>query len=690
MSGVAAVLTRTGRVASAIEVQGMLAAVPYRAPDGARARRFGPVVLGHARLIATPSDRHGVEPLRSSRTGCAIVADARLDNRAELIARLGDVPTTEISDAELILRAYERWELDAPRMLLGDFALVIWDPRRQRLVCARDGGGQRTLHYRLDRESFAVASEIHQLLQRVDVPVEANDERIREALAPTNLMQNAKESAATYYQAISSVLPGELLCVTRERFERRRFWTLEPPASIRYRSSGAYVEHFAALFRESVAARLRTNGPIAAALSGGLDSTSIVAFAQDLYRSGSVPNTGFGSLSIVYDGLDCDERPLIQELQARFGFDAHYLRPDPTREWLQLEPGGFRSRPELPTAGLATMLDVAETDGRRVLLTGEVADNVVRGTPLAIDSLLRRGRLRDAAAYLRAYRLASGSSVHKSLALYGVAPLLPLGLQKRAMGAYAARTERLERWRLVPNWLPGALQEDLLRRNLELTLDREARRRYSNETQHQQFLRLDPPEVPTIAAGWPIEIWRPFADRRLHEFLLAIPPEELFAPVPNDLSLYGGSKQLLRGATSGLLPESIRARTQPTQFAASFEQQLGRQWHLHQAVFGPGGRSELAQRGYIDQPRFWERLQALRAGRRGRDLLYVNYMIGLETWLRSLTLPRHQVTTVSSRVNAGAVLLVDEDDGPHVTAVTRAASGCGAPARRTSLALERR
>src|SRR5262245_44101789 len=116
----------------------MLDAIPYRGLDGARVRRFGPAVLGHARLIATPSDRFAVEPLRSPRTGCAIVADARLDNRAELLAGLGDVPTPDVSDAELILGAYERWELDAPRMLLGDFAVVIWDPRRQRLVCARD------------------------------------------------------------------------------------------------------------------------------------------------------------------------------------------------------------------------------------------------------------------------------------------------------------------------------------------------------------------------------------------------------------------------------------------------------------------------------------------------------------------------------------------------------------------------
>src|SRR5262249_60122952 len=124
-------------------------------------------------------------------------------------------------------------------------------------------------------------------------------------------------------------------------------------------------------------------------------------------------------------------------------------------------------------------------NGQRVLLTGEVADNVVRGSALAIDSLLRQGRLRDAATYLIAHRAASGDSLHKSLALYGFAPLLPLGLQKRAMGAYAARNERLERSRLVPSWLPGALRDDLLSRNLEITLHRERRRRYANETHHQ-------------------------------------------------------------------------------------------------------------------------------------------------------------------------------------------------------------
>src|SRR5207248_2685690 len=120
----------------------------------------------------------------SPRTGCALIADARLDNRDVLLARLPDRPSPRASDAELILCAYEAWGLDAPARLLGDFAFVIWDPRRKRLLCARDSSGQRTLYYRIDRRTFAAASELHQLLQDPSVPVAPDEERIRDFLVP--------------------------------------------------------------------------------------------------------------------------------------------------------------------------------------------------------------------------------------------------------------------------------------------------------------------------------------------------------------------------------------------------------------------------------------------------------------------------------------------------------------------------
>ena len=165
MSGLAAVFHRDGRPAAHAAVWAMLDAVSYRGPDGLHVHLAEAVGLGHAKLAVTAEEADEQQPLVSPRTGCIVVADARLDNREELLAKLPDRPPTTASDAELILRAYETWGADAPVHLLGDFAFVLWDPRQQRLVCARDTSAQRWLYYRVDHCTFAAATEIHQLLQ---------------------------------------------------------------------------------------------------------------------------------------------------------------------------------------------------------------------------------------------------------------------------------------------------------------------------------------------------------------------------------------------------------------------------------------------------------------------------------------------------------------------------------------------
>jgi hypothetical protein len=270
--------------------------------------------------------------------------------------------------------------------------------------------------------------------------------------------------------------------------------------------------------------------------------------------------------------------------------------------------------------------------------------------------------------------------LHKTLALYAAAPLLPLPLQKRVMAAYATRNLDLERWRLVPRWMPGGLRDALFASNREEVLARESARLFSNETQHLMHLCLAMPEIPSIAWGYPVQLWRPFADRRLQAFLMAVPPEQLFEPVPEDAWCYGGSKQLVRRAMRGILPESIRTRTRPTQFNATVGQELDRQWPAYESVFGPHGRSMIAQRGYVDQSELWTRMQELQAGRSGIDFLYVNFMIGLETWLRGLRGSRTQVTTVATRVrSAPAVLVENELKAPRASVASMPKHGGAIP-----------
>jgi len=156
------------------------------------------------------------------------------------------------------------------------------------------------------------------------------------------------------------------------------------------------------------------------------------------------------------------------------------------------------------------------------------------------------------------------------------------------------------------------------------------------------------------STGWSLRrSWRcgppggPSRSGDLIEFLLAIPPEQKFAPHPESDALYAGSKSLVRRAMRGIVPESIVGRTTKTRFRAVFQNEIARTWPVYEAAFGPDSRPKIAERGYIDREAFWSRLQQMREGAMGPlELAYVKQIVWLETWLWGLRQPRPDLVTV--------------------------------------------
>lgn len=646
MSGLAALFNRTGRRPDREAVARMLAAVPYRGPDGTRAYLDGPVALGHARMAVTPEDLRETQPLVSARTECVIAADVRLDNRSELLARLPEGTGPETGDAEIILRAYEAWGLDAFQRLLGDFACILWDPHRQRVICARDTSGQRSLFYRADPTSFVAASEIHQLFQDPSVPIVPNSEYIRERLTPVNMFRNEKDSANTYFDGVYAVPAGHCVVVDDSGLQVRSYWRFQPE-ELRYRSDDEYAERFLELFSTVVAARLRIAGPIGALLSGGLDSSSIVCTAQQLYRQGRAENMGFTTFSSIYGDLECDEEIFIREMQREYGFDARYIPSHEVVGFLVDDQPGFVESPNMGSRDLRNaMCELAAQAGTRVLLSGELADNCVGGSRAVFDSLLRSGNVRGFWKHFQAYRRVSEEQLRTTLAFGCIVPLLPLAVQRRLHVAYIRRKYLQEHQFWLPNWMQEPLRADLSRRQVTLWTQLEEARVYSNPARHQEYNLVFPPEIARHPAPWPIEIWRPFADRRLQAFLLAVPPEQKFQPHPETDDFYAGSKRIVRRAMRGIVPEGVRTRTHKTVFDDQFRHQIGVHWETYREAFGPDSHSEIAAQDFVDRDLFWSRLLAYHEGQSGADQPYIMHMLGLESWLRSFHQPRSQLVTV--------------------------------------------
>jgi asparagine synthase (glutamine-hydrolysing) len=657
MSGLALRLRLDGRPAHDEDRQmvwAMLAAVPHRGLDGMAVREDGPLVGGHARLAITPEEGAERQPLVDSATGRWVVADVRLDNRAELVAQLSPAGGAAASDAALLLHAYSVWGAAAPAHLLGDFAFALWDPQRLRLLCARDTGGQRTLFYRVANGVLAAASEIQQLLRDPRMPMEPDDAHIREYLVPANMLRNEKSRGTTFFHGISAVLPGHVLLVEGGRVDSRPYWEPTRVAERRYRSVSECAEHFRGVLFEAVEARLRSTRPVGVMLSGGLDSSSVACAGQHLLQVGAASGARLMGFSATFPGLECDERPLIDEIVAQCGLEVRFIpmaHPGAASEedGHPLEPRRFLQGPLIGSDMREPLFRAAAEAGVRVLLTGDMADSCVRGSPLVFDSLLRQGRLQELWRRVRHYRRTSTDSLLKIAALHTTTPLLPLAAQRSIMLAHTARSVGKQRARLVPKWMPDALRQELAARHRAILLAEEAGRLYRSPSREADFRLLYPVEAAFPPAGWPLEIWRPYADRRLHEFLLGVPPELKFAPHQDTDDWYAASKQLLRHSMQGILPERIRTRTTQTHFAAAYEQLLDRAWPVYEAAFGPGAgvRSEIARRGYVDPDRFWARLQQVRGGMRGSDFLHVLRMLALETWLRTFNHPRSHVLGLS-------------------------------------------
>jgi asparagine synthase (glutamine-hydrolysing) len=529
----------------------MLDAIPHRTVDGAWVRLWpaAGVGLGFGKLTITPEEVDEQQPLISSRSGCVVIADARLDNRAELLQRLPQHhASSSTSDAELILLAYETWGVHSPKHLLGDFAFIVWDPREQHLVMARDTSGQRSLFYRDDGRTFVAASELHQLLQDPAIPIVPNDNRIRDFLVPVNVYRNSKEQDETFYRGLLTVPAGHVMVVTRTGTSRSRYWDMDPRRELRYRRDQDYAEHFRALFLQVVQDRLRSSFPIGATLSGGLDSSSIVSAAQEIYSSGRADNRGFGTFSVVYDDLDCDERPLIEATRARYNLTATYVPRAEVAGLLRLQPRYFAEEPQAnsPEAGFPLIRAVFDS-GARLLLTGDVADAYVGGSRLVFDSQLRQGHFRQFWNDFRVFRRIADESLHRTVIRSCLGPLLPLGMQKQLNLTHVRRFLSQNWDRLVPTWMTDDLQDDLRQRHLAISIQMEQSRKFSNPAREDSFQMLYPPLVARDYLGWPVELSRPYADRRLHEFMLSIPPEQHFRPHPATDQFYAGSKRLVDG-----------------------------------------------------------------------------------------------------------------------------------------------
>ena len=628
MSGIAAVLHRDGRPADADLLRALTAAAPHRGPDGASFLLAGPAGLAHQLLRTTPENAVDRQPLRDDASGVHITFDGRIDNRTELAATLESSGATfrRGTDAELALRAYERWGAECPLRLLGDFALIVWDARQRVLFCARDVMAVRPLYYVLRPDLCACASEPRQFIAAGIVAPEPNEAMVAEYLA--DRIRSADE---TIYRDVRRLPAAHTLTVSADGSARSRYWSLEVGEERRYATDAEYAEEFRAIFTDAVRCRLRTDRPVAAAfLSGGLDSSAVVGTAHLVADETGVPPPE--TFSLVFHGDPaCDESAYIRDVLDMWRAPAHVMEPD--------APDGRRCRRQIarrlepmasPFEQIAGSLRarIAER-GARVVLTGCGGDHAFAGSLFHYADLLRAGRFLAAARQMRDDVALEdyGWTAQQAFAV-GVLPLVPRPL-KRLVGPVARRLGWPGR---VPSWIDRAFAA---RTGLEARLHPPAPPRwpasFSRAAVADGFsaaaLHVPLEETERVASEFELEERHPFLDRRVVEFAVALPESQRWRG--------DGTKVVLRNALAPLLPASVRTRRDKADFSAQ----------AFRVLESLGGRRlvddlRIGQLGWVDQAEVSALYREMRRRFHGGDPRFSDRLFpmwaiaGVELWYR--------------------------------------------------------
>ena len=554
MCGILGMLNADGREMDRDRLLAMAATLAHRGPDGEGAYVDGPAALAHRRLSIIDLGGGG-QPMSNEDGTVWIVFNGEIYNfpalRRELEDRGHRFRTR--SDTEVIVHAYEEYGEDCVKKLRGMFAFGIWDARRQRWFLARDRLGKKPLYYYHDGRRFVFASEIKAILRDRSVPREIDPTALRDYFTYGYI-----PFPKTIFRSIRKLPPAHRMRVARPaeasgRVDLRTeaYWDLEY-APDRTLSETDWIEGLREKLLEAVRVRLLSDVPLGAFLSGGIDSSAVVAMMSRLM------DQPVKTFSIGFEESDFSELEYARRVAERFGTQHHetIVRPDaiallPKLAWAFDEP--FADSSAIPTYYVSRMAREQVT----VVLSGDGGDETFAGyrrylwaTGLSRWDFLP-GRLRET--------------------LFGwPAALMPEGLR----GKGALRNMSLgpfERYRCLitqdaARCLPYLLSEDLQRAMgdaepsgsdfLAPYYHRHPEADYLSKLQYLDTKTYLPEDILTkvdrASMLCSLETRAPLLDHELLEFV---------ARMPSHLKLKKGeTKYILKKAMEGILPPEILHR----------------------------------------------------------------------------------------------------------------------------------
>ncbi len=574
----------------------MASRLSHRGPDGSGFIERADVTLGSTRL-AIVGVANGDQPIEDEAGELALVANGEIYNHVRLrdeLEQRGHRFATE-SDAEVILHLYEEEGESLVERLDGMFAFALLDIRRRRLLLARDRMGMKPLHYVELDGRLLFASEMKALFADPEVPRRLDPGALDGLLSLLSVPHDR-----TLFAEIRRVPPGHLVRIEGERVDVHRYWTLDV-APRRGAGPTDPVPEFRRIFEGAVASHLATEVPQAFSLSGGLDSSLLVATARRLLDQ-PVRTFAIGSPG------PRDDRPAAREVAESLGTEHTELELRP-EDWARVLPHLIWHLEE-PRGGPLVALDrlfAAISSEARVVLSGEGSDELFGGYE----------RMKSVVGPLA--WLPSGAARR----IYSVSAPLAVGRRTLFTPPFRSRIARptFEDRLLAPVFgHHGAARRDAV-------------------LAYEQTSRM--PEwnlsiVDRLAMSHSLEARLPFLDRHLVDFANRLPAHWKMR--------WRGEKRIVREAARGLLPDSARRRpkrglSDPQRLWAADAATVD--W-VRDLVNESAGRRGYFRRAYL------ERLlgRATGAGLRGFDRSRLLLFAQLEVWHRLFIDPASLATTM--------------------------------------------
>jgi asparagine synthase (glutamine-hydrolysing) len=532
-------------------VSALAEAMAHRGPDGQATWTSDGVAFAFRRLAIIDLNPRSDQPLHHDHLH--LVFNGEIYNYLELRDELRSVGHRFVTegDGEVLLHAWAEWGESALDRLNGMFAFAVWDDRDGSLTVATDPFGEKPLYWIATGERLAFASDIRALMQ-VEGAVGAANEK---ALAPFVALGMLPPIDQSFFAGISRLPGAHVLRWRGGQYETARWWwPSEIPTPATYEDA---VERLRELLLGSIRLRLRSDVPVGTSLSGGIDSSAVVALSAEL--TGDHRRHAF---TASFAGFERDETRFAAEVASAAGVMEHPLVRPTAPEWLaDLDRLVMdQEEPFTSTSIYAQwrVMAAAREAGVTVLLDGQGADELFGGYDVTGGWALRSAGARAAALGL--LRGPSRLARAKAMATELVPPVVARRYRRAIASPYASTEAIAQAIRIEPEPTEASspLRRNLLREAFHTSLPGLLRFADRDSMAHSCEVRL------------------PFLDRRLAEFALSLPPDYLYR--------HDTTKQVLRDAVRGAVPDAVLARRDKGRFETPEERWFAEPAFLERAL----------------------------------------------------------------------------------------------------------